>query len=87
MEPQGDAKRILVELLQNGLVTADQADRLSLGNLGRLAATGLVAARSVLVLASFFGRLPTTALNRAALVCAAQVTEELEVTGRVAPPR
>lgn len=77
---QGDAERVLAELVQNGLVTADQAGRLSLSDLGRLAATGLVAARSVLVLAGFFRRLRTTAINRTALVCAAQVTEELEAT-------
>jgi len=77
---QAGAEHALDELRRNGLIVADQDGRLSLSDLGRLAATGLVTARSVLTLAGFFRQIPTGALNRAAIVCGAQVTDELEAT-------
>jgi hypothetical protein len=73
-------RRLLDELLTTGLVIVDEEERLALSDLGRLAGAGMVAAHSVLTLAGVFGQLPAAGINRAALICAAQLTDELEAT-------
>ena len=68
---------VVDDLLRTGLAV-EEAGAVALSELGRLAGAGMVTARTVLRLADFFSAVPSQQLNRAALICAAQVTEELE---------
>jgi helicase len=68
---------VVADLLRTGLA-AEGAGAIALTELGRLAGAGMVTARTVLRLADFFSVVPLSQLNRAALICAAQATEELD---------
>lgn len=70
---------LLHDLVRTGLVD-DAAGSLTLTDLGRLAGSGAVTARTVLRLADFLGDVPAHELNRASIICAAQVTDELDAT-------
>lgn len=73
----GEVATVVADLLRTGLAV-EEAGAVALTELGRLAGAGMVTARTVLRLADFFSAIPPQQLNRAALICAAQVTEELE---------
>jgi helicase len=68
---------VVGDLLRTGLAT-EETGAVTLTELGRLPGSGMVTARTVLRLADFFSVVPAAHLNRAALICAAQVTEELD---------
>jgi replicative superfamily II helicase len=72
-------RSLLADLLRTGLVD-EREGLLIVTELGRLAGSGVVTARTVLRIADFFGAVPAHELNRVSVICAAQVTEELEAT-------
>ena len=68
---------VVADLLRAGLATEDTG-AVALTELGRLAGAGMVTARIVLRLAGFLSVVPPNQLNRTALICAAQATDELD---------
>lgn len=72
-----EVRSVISDLVRTGLVR-ERDDALTLTELGALAGSGAVTARTVLRLADFFGRVPSHELNRASVICAAQVTEEVD---------
>lgn len=74
-----DVNATLDDLVRAGLVD-DTSGQLVLTALGRIASSGAATAHSVLRLAAFFGSVPARDLNRTSIICAAQVTDELEAT-------
>lgn len=72
-----EVRSVLADLVRTGLVS-DEGGALTLTDLGALAGAGAVTARTVLRLADFFGRVPSHELNRASVICAAQITEEVD---------
>jgi helicase len=72
-------RSVLTDLLRAELVDESEG-LLTLTELGRLAGSGVVTARTVLRIADFFGAVPPNELNRATVICAAQVSDELEAT-------
>lgn len=72
-----EVERTVAELLRTGLIVPGSGGQLLLTDLGFLAGAGMATARTVLLLADFIGRLPAVEVNRASLICAAQITEEV----------
>lgn len=79
-------RSVLDDLVRAGLA-AETDGQLVLTELGQLAASGAATARTVLRLADFFQRLPAHELNRASIICAAQVTDELQAMQMPVNPR
>ncbi|MET9146280.1 DEAD/DEAH box helicase [Streptomyces sp. NPDC058319] len=82
--PSQDVRRMVGELIATGFLarTPDSPDTLSSGltltNLGRIAAGSGLCVDSVTAVARALGAVPSSLINRATLICAAQLAAELD---------